>query len=58
MSEFSGYGWVKVQQHKYNPLQTWEDNYHDLEKHHIEETTFLIETIRKLESRIKKQDEE
>ncbi|HUS34500.1 MAG TPA: hypothetical protein VM680_04030 [Verrucomicrobiae bacterium] len=48
MGEYDGYKWIKVRQHKFDPARTWEENYRDLEKHHIEETTFLIEEVRKV----------
>lgn len=51
MSDFrnySGYKWIKVDKHKFRPDISWEENYRDLEKHHVEETTFLIEEVRKL----------
>jgi hypothetical protein len=46
--QYEGYKWIKAGRHKYDPQKSWEDNYRDLEKHHIEETTFLINEIRKL----------
>jgi hypothetical protein len=45
---YDGYKWIKVRQHKFDPSKSWEENYRDLEKHHVEETTFLIEEVRKL----------
>lgn len=45
---YEGYKWIKVKQHKFDPNKTWEENYKELEKHHIKEVTFLIEEIRKL----------
>lgn len=42
------YSWIKVKQHKYNPDKSWEENYRDLERHHFQETTFLIDKIREL----------
>ena len=49
MSQFDGYKWIKVKQFKFDPSKSWEENYKLLEQHHIEETTFLIETIRHVE---------
>jgi hypothetical protein len=46
--DYNGYKWIKVRQHKFDPSKSWEENYRDLEKHHVEETTFLIEEVRKL----------
>ena len=48
MEDFSGYKWIKVKQFKFDKELSWEENYKELEKHHMEETTFLIETIRHL----------
>lgn len=52
MSKYSGYKWIKVKQHRYDPEKSWEENYKDLEAHHIKETTFLIEEIRKLAEKL------
>jgi hypothetical protein len=51
MSDFrnyNGHKWIKVKKHKFEPDASWEENYRDLEKHHIEETQFLIDEVRKL----------
>jgi hypothetical protein len=48
MSDYSGYKWIKVVPYKMNPDKSWEERYHELEKHHIQETMFLIEEIRKV----------
>lgn len=40
--------WIKVKQFRFDPEKSWEENFRALEAHHIEETTFLIEEIRKL----------
>ena len=45
---YEGHKWIKVSQHKFDPAKSWEENYRDLEKHHVAETTFLIEQIRKI----------
>ena len=49
MSQFSGYNWIKVKRHVYDPTKSWSENYKALEAHHIEETNFLIETLRSFE---------
>lgn len=54
MSQFDGYKWIKVKQFKFDPNKSWEENYKALEKHHVEETTFLIETVRNV---VKERDE-
>jgi hypothetical protein len=42
------YKWIKVKKYSMNEELSWEERYKELEKHHIEETTFLIEKIREL----------
>jgi hypothetical protein len=51
MATAGNYSWVKI---KHYPLKH-EPNYEGLLSHHIEETSFLIETIRALASEILKQ---
>lgn len=48
MKDYSGYKWIKVKQFKFDNSKSWEENYKELEKHHIEETTFLIDEVRNL----------
>jgi hypothetical protein len=48
MEDFSGYKWIKVSHFKFNSDKSWEENFLELEKHHIEETTFLINKIRSM----------
>jgi hypothetical protein len=52
----NGYSWMNpcIQQHRYNNTLSDGENYRNLEKHHIEETTFLIEKIRELAQRLLK----
>jgi hypothetical protein len=45
---YQNYDWIKVKRHKYDPSLTWEENYKNLEQHHVKETMFLIEEVRKL----------
>lgn len=45
---YEGYGWIKVKQFKFDPQKSWEENYKELERHHIEETTFLIDKVKEL----------
>lgn len=40
------YKWIKIKKYKDDNTLTWEERYKKLEKHHIEETNFLIEKIR------------
>lgn len=44
--KYDGYSWIKVKKHKFDPNKSWEENYKDLERHHIDETSFLINKIR------------
>lgn len=46
MSADSGYSWIKVKKYKMDESLSWEERYKQLEAHHIEETTFLIEELR------------
>ena len=48
MNKYDGYKWIKVKNFKFDPDKSWEENYKELENHHIEETTFLINEIRNL----------
>lgn len=45
---YKGYKWIKVKQFKFDPKKSWEENYKTLEKHHVEETNFLIDKIKEL----------
>jgi hypothetical protein len=42
------YKWIKVEKYRDDPSLSWEERYKKLEKHHIEETEFLINKIREL----------
>lgn len=50
----SDFSWIKVKQFKFDPDKSWEENYKELEKHHIEETSFLINKIRELDKQADK----
>lgn len=39
-----------------NPSVSWEERYHELKKHHIEETEYLQDQIKALEARINAMD--
>ena len=43
-----GYSWIKVPRYKMDESLSWEERYSQLENHHIEETTFLIDMVREL----------
>ena len=45
---YEGYGWIKVPKYVMDESKTWEGRYKDLERHHIQETTFLINKVREL----------
>jgi hypothetical protein len=42
------YKWIKVKPYKDDTSLTWKERYEQLEQHHIQETTFLIEKIREI----------
>ena len=42
------YKWVKVKRYVDDETLSWEDRYGRLDKHHIDETTFLIDKVREL----------
>ncbi len=42
------YKWIKVKRYEDNETKSWEERYKQLEKHHLEETSFLINKIREL----------
>jgi hypothetical protein len=52
---YEGYGWIKVPKYRLDETKTWEERYADLERHHIQETTFLIDEVRELAARVAKQ---
>lgn len=42
------YKWIKVKKYSMKEDLSWEERYKELEQHHLEETTFLIEKIREI----------
>ena len=42
------YKWIKVKKYVDDESLSWEERYNKLEKHHLEETSFLIDKIREL----------
>jgi hypothetical protein len=46
--QYEGYGWIKVGRHRDDPTLSWEERFRVLESHHVKETQFLIEEIRRL----------
>jgi len=51
---YEGYGWIKVKRFKPDESKSWEERYKDLDQHHIDETTFLIDEIRRLAKELDK----
>lgn len=47
-SNYDGFKWIRVKKYSDDASLTWEERYRRLEKHHVEETTFLINEIRRL----------
>lgn len=47
-NDYAGYAWIKVPRYEDDPNLSWPERYERLEKHHIQETTFLIEEVRTL----------
>lgn len=58
MSRYDGFRWIKVPRYQYDPARSWEQNYQDLESHHLAETMFLIEEVRKLADELARSREE
>ena len=54
MNKYDGFRWIKVQRHTFDPAKSWEENYRDLAEHHVAETSFLIEEVRKLAEALEK----
>lgn len=44
----NSYKWIKVKKYKLEDYDDWQDAYYALEKHHIEETNFLISKLREI----------
>ncbi len=42
------YKWIKVRRYQPDESKSWEERYRELEKHHLEETNFLITKIRQI----------
>jgi hypothetical protein len=56
MESYEGFGWIKVKRYAMDPAKSWEERYRELEVHHLEETTFLIEKVRELGKRLAQSD--
>jgi len=46
------YNWIKVKRYVMDESKSWEERHKDLTEHHIKETAFLIEEVRKLAKRL------
>ena len=53
---YDGFKWVKVKRYTFDPNLSWEENWHNLDVHHVKETTFLVDEIRKLAAMIDERD--
>lgn len=42
------YKWINVKRYQDDETKSWEERYRELEKHHLEETIFLIKKIREI----------
>lgn len=51
-AEYEGYKWVKVKRYVMDESLSWEERYKKLEEHHIKETTFLVDEVRKLAAEV------
>jgi len=51
---YEGFGWIKVPKYRMDETKPWEERYAELERHHIQETTFLIDKVRELAATIQK----
>jgi hypothetical protein len=49
---YAGFGWIRVKRYVMDESLTWEERYRQLEKHHVQETQFLIDEVRKLATMI------
>jgi hypothetical protein len=46
--KYQSYQWIKVSRYQEDASKSWEARYKDLQDHHLQETTFLIEEVRRL----------
>lgn len=53
---YEGYKWIKVPRYVMDDTKSWEERYKQLEQHHIQETSFLIEKVRELAALLTKTD--
>ena len=53
---YADYKWIKVKRFQLDSDATWKNNFITLEEHHLKETTFLIDEVRKLAAMIDERD--
>lgn len=53
--DYKNYQWIKVKRFQFDPAKSWEENFKSLEQHHLEETAFLIDEVRKLAAQLSKE---
>lgn len=46
--QYKDYKWIKVKRYTMDENKSWEERYKELDEHHVKETTFLIDEVRKL----------
>lgn len=49
---YADYKWIKVKRYTDDPTKPWEDRYKSLDEHHLKETTFMIEEVRRLADKL------
>jgi hypothetical protein len=55
---YADFKWIKVKRYSHDPNLSWEESYRKLDEHHQQETSFLIEEVRKLAAIVDERDEE
>lgn len=55
--DYEGYKWIKVKRHVDDPSKSWEERFRALEEHHVKETTFLVDEVRKLAAEIDEKEQ-
>ena len=56
VKDYEGYAWVKVKRYTPDENTTWQQRFEALQEHHIKETSFLIEEVRKLAKELDDKD--
>lgn len=54
---YEGFRWIKVARHRDDPDLSWEERFKILERHHVEETQFLIDEVRALAKMLDQQSQ-